>query len=86
MSVTLSGSGVIELSETCTVEDAEALLQLLLAMPNAKVDWRKSHTAHMAVIQVLLVARAVPLGPPASEFLQNKIAPLLAVSLTAGST
>ncbi len=77
MSVALLASGVIELQGACTVEDAEALLQFLLDTPGAQVDWHNCESAHTAVVQVLLAANLVPLGPPASDFLKDKVAPLL---------
>jgi hypothetical protein len=76
MSVVLT-DGVIELSNDCAVEDADTLLQLLLTVPEARIDWRKCESAHAAVIQVLLAARAHPTGPPAGEFLNNQVRAVL---------
>jgi hypothetical protein len=77
MSVELSASGTIELTGECESDDAEVLLQHLLATPAATVDWRGCESAHSAVIQVLLAARPPFLGPPAGESLKRWIAPLL---------
>ena len=77
MSVALLASGVIELKGACAVEDAEVLLQLLLDTPHAQVDWRNCQSAHLAVVQVLLAANLVPIGPPASDFLKDQVAPLM---------
>jgi hypothetical protein len=77
VTISISVNGTIELLGACTVEDAEILLQHLLAAPEASVDWRACESAHTAVIQVLLVAKSTPLGPPVSLFLREKVAPLL---------
>jgi hypothetical protein len=77
MTVTIATNGTIELEGNCPVEDAEELLQHLLATPNATVDWRACRSAHTAVIQVLLVARSVPLGPPIDRFLRDHVEPQL---------
>jgi hypothetical protein len=77
MTVAITANGAIELSGACPVEDAEELLQRLLARPNATVDWRSCESAHTAVIQVLLVAKSVPLGPPKNPFLRDHVEPQL---------
>ena len=76
MTIRLAAHGTVELTGTCPVEDAELLLQQLLANPGAAVDWSNCESAHAAVIQVLLVAGVIPLGTPAGLFLREKIAPL----------
>jgi hypothetical protein len=82
MTVTISTRGCVELVGACPVEDAETLLQHLLSTPQAAVDWSACESAHSAVIQVLLVAKATPQGLPQSEFLRNHIAPLLVQAAT----
>jgi hypothetical protein len=77
MTVAINANGTIELSGGCPVEDAEELLQHLLAQPNAKIDWRLCEFAHTAVIQVLLVAKSVPMGPPKNAFLRDYVEPHL---------
>lgn len=77
MTVTSVGSGPICLSGTSPAEDAETLLQLLLARPDAEIDWRDCEAAHAAVIEVLLVARRRLVGPPKGAFLQRFVAPTL---------
>jgi hypothetical protein len=77
MTVTITPSGTIQLQGDCPVEDAEELLRHLLTTPAAAVDWRACQSAHTAVIQVLLVARSVPLGPPTGSFLRDFVAPQL---------
>lgn len=77
MTVAIHANGTIALSGACPVEDAEELLQYLLTMPNAPVDWRSCESAHAAVLQVLLVAKSIPLGPPKSAFLRDHVEPQL---------
>jgi hypothetical protein len=77
VTVRLGTDGVIELDGVCPVEDAEPLLQLLLAAPAATVDWRACEAAHAAVVQLLLISGAPVRGPPRSDFLARFAAPLL---------
>jgi hypothetical protein len=77
MTIVIAANGTIELQGACPVEDAEELLQHLLTMPNATVDWRSCESAHTAVIQVLLVAKSIPLGPPIGRFLREHVEPQL---------
>jgi hypothetical protein len=69
MSISLSSSGTILVEGACPSEDAEPLLQLLLSTPGAVVDWRHCSAAHSAVVQVLMAARPIMLGPPAGAAL-----------------
>ena len=78
MTVVLHDANTIRLIGACPADDGEALLQHLLANPAAEVDWRGCESAHAAVIQVLLVAKRPPRGPPAGEFLYHFIGPVLA--------
>ena len=57
MSVRRHGDGTIRLEGVCPVEDAEALLQLLQATPEATLDWTGSKHLHTAVLQVILAVR-----------------------------
>jgi hypothetical protein len=77
VTIRLSANGVIELAGNCPVEDAEFLLQQLLANPEASIDWQACESAHAAVLQVLLVAGAVPVGTPTGAFLRDHVAALL---------
>lgn len=77
MSVRLSHDGRIELYGVCAVEDAEILLQHLLADPGALVDWRQCSAAHSAVVQVIACAGVVPVGPPMGQILIDVVEPLL---------
>ncbi len=78
MTVRVAASGFIELLGACTSQDAEPLLQLLLAAPEAPVDWRACRGAHTSVVQVLMAARPKLIGPPADTRLQRWIEPVLA--------
>ncbi len=77
MSVRLTDTGLIELSGVCTLEDGEKLQQCLLASPEACVDWRSCTSAHTTVIQILMAAQPVLLGPPQNHFLQNHLGSVL---------
>lgn len=78
MTVHAAKDGTIVLSGICTVEDAEALVRLLLAEPSAGVDWCACDQAHTAVVQVLLACGRRTRGPPRARFLRDWIEPLLA--------
>jgi len=77
MTVIRDADGTIRLDGDCGAEDAEALLRHLGADPGAAVDWRGCTRAHTAVVQVLMALRPAVLGPPADDFLQAHVAPLL---------
>ena len=77
MTVELQADGGIVLAGKCPSEDAESLLQFLLATPTAPVDWSGCESAHTAVIQVLLAAKPKLLGPPIGLFLRESVEPLL---------
>lgn len=77
MTITRAANGAVELEGFCPVEDAEALLQVLLASPGVSVDWSACEWAHTAVIQVLLAARIVPSGAPKGAFLRDHVARVL---------
>jgi hypothetical protein len=78
LTVVLHDANTIRLIGACPADDGEALLQQLLANPEAEVDWRGCENAHAAVIQVLLAAKRPLRGPPAGEFLHRFIGPALA--------
>ena len=77
MTIHLAENGTIELKGSCPVEDSDLLLQQLLANPRAEVDWSGCEAAHAAVVQVLLIAGAVPAGTPPGPFLREQVAPVL---------
>jgi hypothetical protein len=75
MTVRADGAGVILLEDDCPAEDAEVLLRLLSLKPASTVDWRACEQAHTAVLQVLLAAHPVILGPPRGSFLAKWFSP-----------
>ena len=77
MTVRLSPDGVVLLEGACPIEDAEPLQRLLLASPAATLDWRACTAAHTGVIQVLLVAKPVLVGPPDDALLAAWVEPIL---------
>jgi hypothetical protein len=79
MPVSLDPKGVIRLEGVCPIEEAETLLALRLANPDAPIDWTGCDQAHTAVIQLLFVGRPTLVGSPKGEFLNEMIQPLLSV-------
>jgi hypothetical protein len=77
VTVRLSPAGAIMMEGICPSEDAEVLLQLLLAHPAPVVDWSACEGAHTAVIQVLMAAGPALRGPPAGGSLRDWVQPLL---------
>jgi hypothetical protein len=77
MTARVADDGAIMLEGNCPAADAETIARLLLLDPSATVDWRACDHAHAAIVQVLLTARPVMLGPPRSLFLRNWVAPVL---------
>lgn len=63
MSVRVDADGV-HLEGRCMVEDAEPLLLALQDHPGARVTVARATRLHMAVVQVLLAARAPLAGLP----------------------
>jgi hypothetical protein len=78
MTIALAADGTIRLDGDCPLEDAEELLRLLAANPEAAVDWRTCSYAHTAVIQILLAAGPQLRGPPKDGFLREHIDAVLA--------
>lgn len=71
-----AGSNAIELVGQCPSQDAEPLLQLLLADPDAAIDWRACDQAHTAVVQLMLAAGRPVVGPPKDAFLAQWAQPV----------
>lgn len=63
MTIRRAADGTIVLDGPCSVEDAEPLLQMLLATPLSAVDWTQCRKPHTAVVQILLAADVVPDSP-----------------------
>jgi hypothetical protein len=79
LSVQRQSDGTIVLSGPCPVEDAEPLLQLLQATPNAPCDWTSCGQLHTAVVQVILTARPALVGPCGDPWIERWVAPALQV-------
>ena len=77
MSILFEGSGTIALVGHCGSEDAEPLLQQLLAKPDATIDWSECESAHTAVVQLILAARRTVTGSPKDMFLRRWVEPQL---------
>jgi hypothetical protein len=77
MTARIDDNGLILLEGECAIDDAGTLLELLLAKPEAEVDWSGCDRAHTAVVQVLLALRPRLIGRPKDPFLSNFIAVLV---------
>ncbi len=77
MTVRRSDHGTILLEGICAVEDAEPLLQMLHATPNAVIDWTQSQQLHTAVLQVIFVSGCLVVGPCGDDWLEQWVAPQL---------
>lgn len=77
MTVRLADDGVIVLEGVCPIEDADRLLELRTADPDAVIDWRACDQAHSAVIQLLFIGDPKILGAPSGDFLRQMIGPQL---------
>ena len=75
MTIQRNADNVIALEGHCGVEDAESLLQMLLATPAATVDWTHCEQLHTAVLQVILAARPRLAGPCGDPWVQQWVAP-----------
>jgi len=64
MTVRTDEAEMIVLEGKCPSEEAEMLLQRLLATPDAVVDLQHCDSLHAAVIQVLLAAKPTLQLPP----------------------
>ena len=67
MSVRVIDRDLILLDGHCPSEDAESLLQRLLAAPAATVDLRTCQSLHTAIIQVLIAAEPALRLPPGDD-------------------
>jgi len=71
MTVRRLDDGTIALEGVCPAGEAEALRSLVLATPDAAIDWGTCERAHTAIVQVLLAARKAPRGTPSSAILEK---------------
>lgn len=60
---------VAQLTGSCTVEEAEGLVEWLAANPRGRVNLRDCEHLHTAVLQVLLALRPPVSAPPADAFI-----------------
>ena len=75
MTVTRRDQETIVLAGACPVDDAEPLLQMLLETPAVAVDWRSCQSPHTAVVQVILAAGPVLVGPCGDAWTEKWLAP-----------
>jgi hypothetical protein len=73
MTVKTGGAGAILLEGDCPVEDAEMLLNALLASPRRQVDWRGCLRLHTAVLQIVLASHPSMIGPCGDPFVEQWI-------------
>jgi hypothetical protein len=73
----IARSGAIALSGHCGSEDAEPLLQQLLANPDAPIDWSECEDAHTAVVQLVMACGRPLFGSPKDSFLRQWVEPML---------
>ena len=71
MTVRRHDDGNIILEGDCRIEEAEALLQMLLATPGAPVDWTRCGQLHSAVVQVIVTAKPTLVGPCGDPWLRQ---------------
>lgn len=69
--------GTITLSGECGLDEAEALVRLLLDHDSAAIDWRACTAAHTAVVQVIVASKADLIGSPSSVLLADLLAPAI---------
>ena len=68
---------VARLEGTCSVEEAEELLQWLQANPKGKVNLKDCAHMHAAVLQVLMALRPAVSGEPEDAFLARWVMPAI---------
>lgn len=68
---------VVRLIGSCGVEDAEPLLSAIEDDPQRPIDVSGLVRAHMAVVQLLVMARPPIEGSPDGAFLREMLIPLL---------
>lgn len=71
MTVTRRDAESIVMEGTCGAEDAEALLQMLIETPAARLDWRRCNQLHTAVAQIVLAAGPAVQGPCGDEWIEK---------------
>jgi hypothetical protein len=77
LTIRRSDDGIVVLDGVCAVEDAESLLQMLQATPDALVDWTQCRKLHTAVLQVIIASGRSPIGPCGDAWVQQWLVPKL---------
>jgi hypothetical protein len=68
-------NGTIVMEGDSPAEDAELLLQLLQATPQAVLDWTRCRHIHSAVLQVVLAAQPSLCGPCGDPWVREWLPP-----------
>ncbi|WKA30658.1 hypothetical protein [Bradyrhizobium roseum] len=84
MTIRRGDDDIVILEGVCAVEDAETMLQMLQATPDALVNWTQCRQLHTAVLQVIMASGSAPIGPCADVWVQQWLAPKLPQKGTAG--
>jgi hypothetical protein len=82
MTIRTRDAELIVLEGDCPSEEAELLLQRLLATPAAIVDLQRCESLHAAVIQVLLAAEPTLELPPADTAMGHWLRAILLPAVT----
>ena len=82
MTVRTAEAELIVLEGKCPSEEAEVLLQRLLATPDAVVDLQGCESLHAAVIQVLLAGKPTLQLPPTDTVMGSWLRSLLLPHIT----
>ena len=69
--------GVVHLTDICSADDAEPLLDWLLQHPTGTVNLEECVQLHTAVLQVLMALSPPTTGPPQDETLAKWLPPHL---------
>lgn len=77
MTVRRLADDVIALEGACPIEDAQVLHEYFVEQPDVRVDWAQCTSAHAAVVQILMVSRAVLMNAPSGAFLKDHVFPAL---------
>jgi hypothetical protein len=85
MTVRRRDDGTITLEGACGVEDAEPLLQMLIATPDGPIDWSACERLHAAVAQVVLAAGVRPVGPCGDPWIGRWLAPADPAEVASGA-
>jgi hypothetical protein len=68
-------NGTIVIEGDSPTEDAELLLQLLQATPQAVLDWTQCGHIHTAVLQIVLAAQPTVTGPCGDPWVREWLPP-----------